>query len=94
MLRVAVFVGALILVPSFAAAQRPCTTDARLVVDEIYRHVLERAPDAGSAASVDRLNSGTTVREVVVDRCRPSTSSASTEARESVIRTIPPSPQS
>ena len=90
MLRVAVFVGALILVPSFAAAQRPCTTDARLVVDEIYRHVLERAPDAGSAASVDRLNSGTTVREVVraIAKSPEHIQRFGTEARESVIRTM------
>ncbi len=38
MLRVAVFIGALILVPSLAAAQQPCTTDARRVVDEIARN--------------------------------------------------------
>ena len=87
MLRVAVFVGALILVPSFSAAQQPCTTDARLVVDEIYRHVLERAPDAASAASVDRLNSGTTVREVVrgIAKSPEHIQRFGTEARESVI---------
>jgi Ca2+-binding EF-hand superfamily protein len=46
-------------------AQQPCTTDARRVVDELYRHMLERSPDAGSQGWVDRLNSGTTVREIV-----------------------------
>ena len=90
MLRVAVFVGALTLVPSLAAAQQPCTTDARLVVDEIYRHVLERAPDSGSATWVERLNSGTTVREVVrgVAKSPEHIQRFGTEARDSVIRTM------
>jgi Ca2+-binding EF-hand superfamily protein len=57
--------GLLALAPSFAIAQQPCTTDARHVVDELYRHMLERAPDASSQGWVDRLNSGTTVREIV-----------------------------
>jgi len=90
MSRVALFIGALTLVPSLAAAQPPCTTDARLVVDEIYRHVLERAPDAGSAAWVDRLNSGTTVREVVrgIAKSPEHIQRFGTEARESVVRTM------
>lgn len=29
-----------------AWAQQPCTTDARRVVDEPYRHILGRQPDA------------------------------------------------
>ena len=33
----------LALAPSIAFAQQPCTTDARRVVDELYRHMLERA---------------------------------------------------
>jgi len=65
MFRGLVFAGLLALAPSVAMAQQPCTTDARHVVDELYRHMLERSPDAGSQAWVDRLNSGTTVREIV-----------------------------
>lgn len=65
MFRGLVFVGLLVMTPSLAMAQQPCTTDARHVVDELYRHMLERSADAGSQGWVDRLNSGTTVREVV-----------------------------
>ena len=65
MFRGLVFVALLALAPSLAMAQQPCTTDARHVVDELYRHMLERTADAGSQGWVDRLNSGTTVREVV-----------------------------
>src|SRR5258705_3722166 len=65
MFRGLVFVGLLALAPSLAMAQQPCTTDARHVVDELYRHILERSADAGSQVWVDRLNSGTTVREIV-----------------------------
>src|SRR5215207_9986144 len=54
-----------VLAPALAWAQQPCTTDARRVVDELYRHMLERAPDSGSAGWVNRLQSGTTVREIV-----------------------------
>ena len=54
------------LLPSMAAAQQPCTSDARQVVNEIYRHVLERQADARSADWVRQLESGRmTVREVV-----------------------------
>jgi Ca2+-binding EF-hand superfamily protein len=62
--RIALF-ALLTLVPSLAWAQQPCTTDARRVVDELYRHMLERGADPGSAAWVTRLESGTTVREIV-----------------------------
>ena len=55
----------LALAPSVAFAQQPCTTDARRVVDELYRHMLERAVDPGSAGWVTKLQSGTTVREIV-----------------------------
>lgn len=65
MFRGLVFAGLLALAPSVAMAQQPCTTDARRVVDELYRHMLERAPDASSQGWVDRLNSGTTVRDIV-----------------------------
>jgi hypothetical protein len=51
--------------PATAWAQQPCTTDARRVVDELYRHMLERAADPGSQGWVTRLQSGTTVRELV-----------------------------
>src|SRR5688572_24127652 len=90
MLRVAVFISALTLTPSLAMAQPPCTTDGRRVVDEIYRHVLERAPDNGSAMWVDRLNSGTTVREVVrgIAKSPEHIQRFGTEDRNSVIRTM------
>lgn len=67
MFRGLVFAGLLALVPSFAIAQQPCTTDARRVVDELYRHMLERTAGAASQPWVDRLNSGMTVRELVRD---------------------------
>jgi len=65
MFRGLVFAGLLAMTPTVAMAQQPCTTDARRVVDELYRHMLERSADAGAQGWVDRLNSGTTVREVV-----------------------------
>ena len=66
MLRAAVFISALTVVPAIASAQQPCTTDARHVVSEIYRHMLERAPDPTSAGWVDQLAKGSlTVRELV-----------------------------
>src|SRR6185436_10462332 len=65
MLRRFVFAALLAAVPSLAGAQQPCTPDARRVVDELYRHMLERGADPGSAAWVNRLESGTTVREIV-----------------------------
>ena len=65
MLRVAVFASALTVIPCIAAAQQPCTTDARQVVEQAYRQILERSADPASSASVDALNRGTTVREIV-----------------------------
>ena len=65
MVRGLVFAGLLALAPSIAMAQQPCTTDARRVVNELYRHMLERSPDAGAQGWVDRLNNGTTVRDIV-----------------------------
>src|SRR5262245_55955842 len=57
---------ALTLVPLALSAQQPCTTDARRVVDELYRHMLERSADAASAEHVRQLESGrVTVRELV-----------------------------
>jgi hypothetical protein len=52
--------------PSVVAAQQPCTTDARHVVNELYRHLLERQADPASAGWVQELESGRmTVRDVV-----------------------------
>ena len=53
-------------VPALASAQN-CTTDARQVVNAIYRQVLERSPNGTEATPlVTRLSSGqSTVREIV-----------------------------
>src|SRR5688572_33173055 len=57
---------ALTFFSSVAAAQQPCTTDANRVVSELYRHILQRAPDAGAQNWAQQLSSGrTTVRELV-----------------------------
>src|SRR5688500_16648184 len=57
---------ALTFVSSVASAQQPCTTDANRVVSELYRHVLERAPDAGAQNWQQQLANGNmTVRELV-----------------------------
>ena len=91
MLRLALVVGAMTLVPSLASAQQPCTTDARRVVDEIYRHVLERAADRGSDPWVDRLaNDGSTVREVVrsIGKSQEHLQRWGNESREQVVRTM------
>jgi hypothetical protein len=57
---------ALTFVSSVASAQQPCTTDAGRVVSELYRHVLERGPDAGAQHWQQQLANGSmTVREVV-----------------------------
>ncbi len=58
-------IAVLAVFPAVALAQQPCTTDARYVVDELYRHMLERSADPGSAGWVEKLQSGTTVRDVV-----------------------------
>lgn len=66
MLRTAAFVGALLILPALAAAQAPCTTDARHVVDEIYRHMLERPADTASGVHVEQLVAGrASVRDLV-----------------------------
>ena len=65
MCRLAVLVSALTVVPSLALAQQPCTTDARQVIEQVYRQVLERSADPGASVWVDRLSSRTTVREIV-----------------------------
>jgi len=52
--------------PAVVAAQQPCTTDARQVVDELYRHMLERPAGNASARWVEQLQSGQlNVRDVV-----------------------------
>jgi hypothetical protein len=54
-----------LFLPTVAMAQ-PCTTDARRVVNELYRHMLERQADAGGAHWAQQLESGRmTVRDVV-----------------------------
>jgi Ca2+-binding EF-hand superfamily protein len=59
----AAFVAA--LTPGTSWAQ-DCTTDARRVVDAIYRQVLERPANAEGATAVTQLSSGqTTVRELL-----------------------------
>ena len=66
MFRAVVLLLAVVLAPSVAAAQQPCTTDARHVVNELYRHMLERQADPGSQQWVTQLESGRmTVRDVV-----------------------------
>ena len=66
MYRPAILFLALTFSPAFAMAQQPCTTDARQVVNELYRHMLERPADAGSAGWVQELENGrSTVRDIV-----------------------------
>jgi hypothetical protein len=66
MYRVLMLVLALTFVPALVTAQQPCTTDARHVVNELYRHMLERQADPGSAHWAQQLENGRmTVREVV-----------------------------
>jgi Ca2+-binding EF-hand superfamily protein len=64
MLRSAVFLAVLAATPAISSAQQPCTTDARQVVNELYRHILERSADASSQGWADKLKGGTTVREL------------------------------
>jgi hypothetical protein len=67
MYRAAAIVICALLLPASVAAQQPCTTNARQVVRELYRHMLERQPDAAAAGWVRQLESGqTTVRDVVL----------------------------
>ena len=57
---------ALTFSPAVALAQQPCTTDGKQVVNELYRHMLERGADAGSAGWAQQLESGrATVRDIV-----------------------------
>ena len=66
MFRALVLLLVVVLTPSVAAAQQPCTTDARHVVNELYRHMLERQADPGSQHWVTQLETNRmTVRDVV-----------------------------
>src|SRR5687767_9759688 len=66
MFRAAVFIVTLTSVPALASAQQPCTPDARHVVDELYRHMLERPAGQASGGWVRQLESGRmTVRDLV-----------------------------
>ena len=66
MVRRVVLMGALSLLPGVAAAQQPCTTDARRVVAEVYQRVLERQIDASAENLVAQLNNRqVTVRQIV-----------------------------
>jgi hypothetical protein len=66
MYRAAILFLVLTCSPGLAMAQQPCTPDARQVVNELYRHMLERQADPGSAQWVQELESGRmTVRDVV-----------------------------
>ena len=66
MWRATSFALALTFFSSVASAQQPCTTDARRVVDEVYRHMLERGADAGSQHWQTQLQNGQmTVRDLV-----------------------------
>jgi Phycobilisome Linker polypeptide/Domain of unknown function (DUF4214) len=66
MYRAAAIVICALFFPAVVSAQRPCTTDAQQVVNELYRHMLERQPDAASVSWVQQLENGRmTVRDVV-----------------------------
>ncbi len=65
MWRFAVLVSALTVIPSVASAQQPCTADARQVIEQVYRQVLERSPDPGASGYLEHLSRGATVREIV-----------------------------
>lgn len=66
MYRAVMLVLALTFVPAVVSAQQPCTTDARHLVNELYRHMLERQADSESAHWVQQLEGGRmTVRDVV-----------------------------
>jgi hypothetical protein len=65
MWRLAVLVSALTVIPSLAVAQQPCTGDARQVIEQVYRQVLERSADPSASVWLDHLSRGATVREIV-----------------------------
>ena len=47
MVRGLVLAGLLAVAPSVAMAQQPCTTDARQVVNELYRHMAKVLKSSG-----------------------------------------------
>src|SRR5688572_1822455 len=65
MYRATILFLALTFSPALAAAQPPCTVDARAVMQELYRHMLGRAADSESTFWVQQLQNGRTVRDVV-----------------------------
>jgi len=68
MFRGILLAGLIALSPNMAMAQQQAcnTNDARHVVDELYRHMLERTAGNASQGWVDQLTSGrTNVREIV-----------------------------
>jgi hypothetical protein len=71
MVRRVVLMGALSLLPGVAAAQQPCTADARRVVAEVYQRVLERGIDASAENAINQLqNRQVTVRQIVAGVAR------------------------
>jgi hypothetical protein len=65
MIRTVMLLLAVTFSPAAVAAQQPCTTDTRQVVDELYRHMLERPADDASVRWIEQLESGQLdVREV------------------------------
>lgn len=65
-MRAITFSAILVLVPIFASAQQPCTSDADSTVDAIYRRVLERpAGGEGNERAAQLRNGQTTVRQLV-----------------------------
>lgn len=67
MYRAAAILTCALFFSSSVDAQQPCTTDAQQVVNELYRHMLERQPDAASSGWVRQLRSRRmTVRDVVL----------------------------
>jgi hypothetical protein len=66
-----VFVLIAVLIARVAAAQQPCVASAPQVVDDVYKQVLGRPADPGSAPLAHALGSGRmTVRDVVATVAR------------------------
>jgi hypothetical protein len=60
------FVLGAVLICRAAAAQEPCVASAPQVVDDVYKHVLQRPAEPGSAGLANALGSGQmSVRDVV-----------------------------
>ena len=58
MYRAAAIVTCALFLAAAVAAQQPRTTDAQHVVNELYRHTLERQPDTASTGWVQQLENG------------------------------------